>query len=204
MANIAIFGGTFDPPHLGHLNIANAALATNAVDKILFIPAKLPPHKNAENIATDIFHRVKMTALLVDENPHFQLSDLDAHTTNYTIDLVKKMYASLPQDNFRLLIGADMALTFGTWKEADELLKIAPPLIATRVGYQFPDDFGINTPINLSANSRHILRAGIFTHHPCATASSTIRRNLAKNGDFSGLTTPIADYIKQEKLYGAD
>jgi nicotinate-nucleotide adenylyltransferase len=145
MRRIAFFGGSFDPPHRGHLAIATAAANTFALDQVLFAPAGHQPFK-AKFPATDFLHRYSMTALATQEDPRFIPSLLDApHTDaageghpNYTVETLGHLRALLttgpePTQLFTLL-GADSWMDVGQWFQAPRLLALSDWIVAARPG----------------------------------------------------------------------
>lgn len=146
MRRIAFFGGSFDPPHRGHLAIAKAAADLFALDQVLFAPAANQPFKG-KFPATDFLHRYTMTALATQADPRFIPSLLDAphrdatDTTrpNYTVETVSRLRASLvaepePSELFTLL-GADSWLDIGRWFQASRLLALCDWIVAARPGF---------------------------------------------------------------------
>ena len=120
---ICLFGGTFDPPHIGHLLIAQTIYEAENFDKILFIPAYVPPHKNG---ITPMKHRIEMVKIAISDNPNFEFSDVDIvrKGTSYTIDSIidiKRNY-KLTNDEIYYLIGSDSLIDFKNWKDSKEIL----------------------------------------------------------------------------------
>lgn len=150
MRRIAFFGGSFDPPHRGHLAIATAAANLFALDQVLFAPAGHQPFK-AEFPATDFLHRYTMTALATQADPRFVPSSLDAPhrdateatRPNYTVETLSRLRASLsaesePTQLFTLL-GADSWLDIGHWFQAPRLLALSDWIVAPRPGFSLQD-----------------------------------------------------------------
>ncbi len=200
-----ILGGTFDPPHLGHLNLALSALQSALVKRIIFIPTFSPPHKPGKGI-TAYTHRLKMTELLIESYPEFCVSAIEQKLqgTSYTINTLNELKKKSPQNKFRLIIGADMALSFGTWKDAESIIQAAPPLIAARPGYKFPDSFGISEPSQLSAVSRQKLRQGIFSAPEFNISSTELRQAISNNNQTiieKYLDASVYNYINIHNIY---
>ncbi len=204
--NIGILGGTFDPPHNGHLNLARAALASGKVGRVIFIPSNIPPHKSRADISS-IEHRLRMTELLAGNIDCAIVSDIELRLSgvSYTRNTIEELEKIYPNDHLRLVIGADMALIFDTWKFAPELLQLAPPLIAARPGYKFPEGFGKSLPAGLTVAERKILADGIFPINETDLSSTQLRELLS--GDFSYqqllafVPKNIAEYIIDTKIY---
>ncbi len=146
MRRIAFFGGSFDPPHRGHLAIASAAADRFALDQVLFAPAGYQPFKSKVP-ATDFLHRYAMTALATQADPRFIPSLLDAphrgatdaERPNYTVETLSRLRASLaaeaePTELFTLL-GADSWVEIGQWFQASRLLALTDWIVAARPGF---------------------------------------------------------------------
>ena len=138
---IAFFGGSFDPPHLGHIAVARAAQQALALNKVLFAPVGLQPLKPSGSSA-GFQHRVAMTQLAIAGHPGFELSLIDApktHTSssapNFTVDTLTRLRHSLPRETqLFLLLGADSFHTFHQWHRAAEIPFLANLIIASRPG----------------------------------------------------------------------
>jgi len=138
---IALFGGTFDPVHLGHLAVAGAALEKFDLDLVYFVPADIPPHKQKRRL-TDFQHRFAMLALGTADEPRFVPSLLDAPTgqANYSIDTVRRFKGTLKRsDKLYFLIGMDAFLDIATWRQPEELLAECDFIVASRPGYSLAD-----------------------------------------------------------------
>lgn len=202
---IAVFGGTFDPPHLGHLHLAQAALTAGRVDAVLLIPAGMPPHKRGREISP-FADRLTMARLLAEAFPRITVDDLEgtwgAGKPNYTVETLRELQRRRPADSWRLLMGADMAITFDTWREPEAILRLAPPLVAARPGFVFPEGFGTVLPSKLSPEGREILAAGVFPVEPYDCASSAIRAELSAGRKPAGLSPEVFRFIREKGLYG--
>lgn len=138
---IALFGGTFDPVHLGHLAVARAAAEKFGLGRIYFAPADIPPHKQKKKLV-DFQHRFAMLALATAEDPRFVPSLLDAHTgqPNYTIDTVRRLKSMLKKsDKLYFLIGMDAFKDISTWRQPEELLAEVEFIVVSRPGYSLAD-----------------------------------------------------------------
>ena len=131
MSKIGIFGGTFDPIHNGHLITAQSVKEIRNLEKIIFIPAYISPHKqNAE--ASSAQHRLNMLKIALDDIPFFEYSDFEIkqHTISYTIDTLRELKKSY--DEIDLIIGYDNIFQFHTWKDPDEIFKLANVVVLKR------------------------------------------------------------------------
>ncbi|HTU50641.1 MAG TPA: nicotinate (nicotinamide) nucleotide adenylyltransferase [Acidobacteriaceae bacterium] len=171
MRRIAFFGGSFDPPHRGHLAIATAAADLFTLDQVLFAPAGLQPFKG-KYPATDFLHRYTMTALAVQADPRFIPSLLDAPhpdaadatRPNYTVETLDHLRASLaagsePTQLFTLL-GADSWLDIGHWHQASRLLAFSDWIVAARPGFSLARAEAVLPPeIKVERGSKDITNA---------------------------------------------
>ena len=156
---LALFGGTFDPVHRGHLAIARAATEKFGLDQVYFVPADLPPHKLHRDL-TEFHHRYAMLALATAENPRFVPSLLDSKTgqPNYSIQTVRRLKQTLRKsDSLYFLIGIDAFLEISTWYHPVELLAECDFIVANRPGYSLAD-IGAALPEALRP-APHVLQA---------------------------------------------
>jgi len=143
MRSIGIFGGTFNPVHFGHLAIAEEIRTKFNLDKIIFVPTHLPPHKQPEDLA-EAGMRTIMLFLATVSNPGFEVStyEVDRGGKSYTIDTVRhfrEMFTEKIQLHF--IIGADMLREISTWKNIEELLKLCKFIAVPRPGYDIQKIF---------------------------------------------------------------
>ena len=189
---VCLFGGTFDPPHIGHLLVAQTIIEAENFDKIVFIPTFKTPQKN--NI-TDIKDRLAMLRMGVTSNPKFEISDLEIQRggTSYTIDTVRDYKSDQDYDSRELyyLIGSDSLQTFHTWKEPREVLDECQVIVALRPGFR-PSDI-----------SNWILRKVRFASIPrFEISSSTIRSRWQENKTIRYMVTqPVWEYINDHGIY---
>ena len=125
MANIAIFGGTFNPFHIGHYEMLSSLCNLEHIDKVLVMPDKIPPHKDFDNVVDDI-HRQNMCALVCDDFSKAELCliEFEREGKSYTVDTIKLLKEKHPQDNFFVVIGGDMLSTLDTWYNWKELITL--------------------------------------------------------------------------------
>jgi len=124
---LGIYGGTFDPPHLGHLILAETAADTLRLDQVLFVPAGTPPHKVAATLRSAAEHRLAMVRLAIEGNPRFALSrvDLDRPGPHYSVDMLHLLRDEHPGAALFFLIGADSLADLPTWSRPRELIGLA-------------------------------------------------------------------------------
>jgi len=189
---ICIFGGTFDPPHIGHLLIAQTVCEAESFDKILFTPAYLPPHK--KNV-TPAQNRVNMLQLAISENPNFDISynEVNRKGISYSIDTIKsiKKNLNLDKDNCFFLIGSDTLLNFHKWKHPKAILDRCQVIVAIRPGFR---------PSDLEPWIMHRVH---FANIPRFEISSkNIRKRWVENKTIRYMVTlPVWEYINENKLY---
>jgi nicotinate-nucleotide adenylyltransferase len=138
---LALFGGTFDPVHRGHLAVARAAAEKFDLRLIYFVPADLPPHKG-DRVLTDFRHRLAMLALATADEERFvpSLLEADSGQPNYSIQTVRKLKSSLKKsDKLHFVIGIDAFREIRTWKEPVKLLGECDFIVASRPGYSLAD-----------------------------------------------------------------
>ncbi len=133
---IGVFGGTFSPPHIGHLIVAEEMREKLKLDKVLFIPAFSPPHKR-RFVAYE--HRREMVKIAIADNPHFSLSEIERERggPSFTVDTLKELKRIYPKDKLFLIIGADQFSELTTWKNPEEIFQQAKVCVMERPGVKF-------------------------------------------------------------------
>jgi nicotinate-nucleotide adenylyltransferase len=218
---IAIFGGTFDPIHLGHLAVARAAQRRFHLDCIFFVPAGCPPHKTGIALSPFV-HRFAMTSLACADHPRFVPSLAEAGPDGqrrrvcYSVDTVrwfKKQYSD-PGNHLYFLLGADSFLQFDTWKDYEVLLGLCDFVVASRPGFS-SDTLRSVIPPNLFAaqpkNGTHRQRGAIALRHTTVYALDTVeshvsatlvRERLDSGQSVRGLVpSSVEEYIIKQALY---
>jgi nicotinate-nucleotide adenylyltransferase len=138
---IALYGGTFDPIHLGHLEVAREVSKLFEIEKVLFVPAQLAPHKTGRSVTAPI-HRYAMLALATMDDPGCVIStfELDAPNRRYTVDTVSHFKQSLgPDVDLYFIMGADSWSEITSWRDWKRLLAITNHIVVTRPGYEISD-----------------------------------------------------------------
>jgi nicotinate-nucleotide adenylyltransferase len=136
---IGVLGGTFNPPHNAHVTVADDVARKLGLNRILFIPARLPPHKDSTDIVSPDL-RLKMVRLAVQGYRNFEVSsiELDRAGTSYTVDTLRTLHAQYgPGTALYLIIGADNLPELPTWKDPEQIVKLATIVVMTRPGFQF-------------------------------------------------------------------
>jgi nicotinate-nucleotide adenylyltransferase len=133
--NIGVFGGTFDPPHIGHLIAAQDATAALSLNRVIFVPAADPPHKRGVQVSAASV-RSEMLRAAIAGDPRFEISscELDRAGPSYTVDTLRELRKLHPGAALQLLIGVDQVQEFGSWREPDEIIKLAAVVMLARAG----------------------------------------------------------------------
>jgi nicotinate-nucleotide adenylyltransferase len=139
--NLGLFGGTFDPPHCGHLVAAQEAAEQLGLTKVWFLPAGQPPHKRGQLISP-LAERLRMVELAIADNPCFELSRADCELAepSFTVELLGRLRAELgPATPLFFLVGMDSLLELQTWREPERVLELCTLVAVTRPGRPAPD-----------------------------------------------------------------
>ena len=196
---VGILGGTFDPIHVGHLMTAEAVRDEYHLDKVIFIPAAVPPHKQNQDV-TEAMHRYVMTVLATCSNPNFEVSDIEMNRPgpSYTIDTIRELLERFGEDTeFYFITGADAIQEIHTWDRIEELLAMCHFIGASRQGC-LPDVNQIKASFGeLGKRKIHRLET------PELEISSTDIRNRIKKGYSIKYIVPTAveQYIYKQGLY---
>lgn len=198
---IGLFGGTFDPIHFGHLNLAFELMEQKELDQVWFIPAQINPFK-LEIPPTSIDFRFAMVQLAIQNIPQFQLKDLekDRPPPSYTIDTLRAFVAeeaySQTPNQFYLLLGEDSVPGFFHWHLPEEIVRLVPLLIGSRSGiWQYEQD-------NYSLSIREAIQKGLTPTRLMDISGTDIRKRLAQKL-YCGHLVPAAvlDYIQENQVY---
>lgn len=214
LRRVAIYGGTFDPVHNGHLEVARRVLKLFELDEVIFVPACVPPHKRNANI-TSAFHRFAMLALATEEDHQLRVStvELDAPELPYAVETVDRMKDVSARTFF--LIGADSWSEISTWHEWQKLLAMCDLIVVTRPGYEINSIATSSTELvdlrNVEANqiAQVVKRDGqprvFITNVAMIDVSATRIRAAVQTNDGAGLQTmvppAVARYIGKYNLY---
>ena len=181
---IGILGGSFDPIHHGHLILARAAKEELGLNRVLLMPANKSPHKTDTKPAT-AEDRLEMVRLAIEGEEGFEVSDAELRrpAPSYTVETLRELKKSHPQDEFVLLIGADNVATFDTWREPEEIRHLAQIAVLDRAGHAVAGEWPIvRRLIDIS--------------------STDIRARAADGRSIRYLTPdPVCDYIATHSLY---
>jgi nicotinate-nucleotide adenylyltransferase len=198
--SLAVFGGTFDPIHLGHLAVAEAVLSFFAPQRVLFMPCREPSHKTNTEI-TSPEHRFQMVSLAVCEHPSFDVSrmELNREGVSYTIDTAQLLVNTCPKGaKIYFIIGADSLDQLLTWKDIDALLTLCCFIAVPRSGYSKKQS--AETVRNI--NAKYGERVFLLDMEKVDISSTEVRRRFALGGNVRKLLPrPVEDYAYAHSLY---
>lgn len=186
MKRIGILGGTFDPPHIGHLLIAEEVRLALDLEQVWFIPSHLPPHKEeAQTAAQD---RIEMVRRAIENNPAFQIHAIEVNRLgkSYTFDTMRTLKKEHPDVKFYFIIGGDMVEYLPHWQNIDQLIELVTFVGVKRFGYQLQTSYPI-VEVNI----------------PGIEISSTMIRKRLAGGESVKYLIPdnVYTYIKEKRLY---
>ena len=198
MAKIGIFGGTFNPVHTGHMQMAEYVMKSVAVDKIIFVPNGNPPHKT-DKLVADAKHRYNMLQLAIGTNENYEVSDYEISKPGpcYTVDTMRHFRKENPNDTFYFIIGADSLDYIDRWMDAQSLIAENEFVVINR---NFKENY------NIDKNIEYILTLGgklKKVDMPAVDVSSSQIRAMIQNGEDIGSLTgqKVKEYILTNKLY---
>jgi nicotinate-nucleotide adenylyltransferase len=212
----AIYGGTFDPVHQGHVAVARSVLRLFELEQVLFVPACVPPHKTAISSAV---HRFAMLALATAEDGPLRIStvELDEPARPYAVDTVERMQLEIgAKRRLFFMIGADSWSEITTWHDWQRLLKMVDLIVVTRPGYELSEKApsGVARVVDLRGESSVEISAALdrdssptvfLTDAVMMNISATAIRAAAREGDSRRLREmvpdPVANYIEKYELY---
>lgn len=213
---IGVYGGTFDPLHVGHFRIAEALLDAFGFDQLLFVPAYVPPHKRGIEISTP-YHRYAMIALATEHLPRMLVSpiELEAPTRPYTIETLGRLKESHPGADLFFIMGGDSFAEIDIWREYERLLREYRIVVAVRPGQGRESDLKAHLPpelqervMDLRGQKRpqetHLREPHIFlTDYVFEDVSATqVRKAVAGGKSINHLVpTEVARYIAKYRLY---
>lgn len=201
-SRIGLLGGTFDPPHLGHLILAQDLSREAKLDRVLFIPAWHPPHKLGKTL-TDADHRRAMVELAIRGNEAFDIDnwELNQAGPSYTVDTVAHFQDIFPHDQLFWLIGSDSLGELPTWRDFEKLAQTVDILTAHRGGVHI-DAVLAHLSDQMSPAAFGRLRTNIIRTPSIEISSSDIRNRLSRREDIRYLVPEaVRQYILQEGLY---
>ncbi|MCM8780914.1 MAG: nicotinate-nucleotide adenylyltransferase [Candidatus Omnitrophica bacterium] len=185
---VGILGGTFNPIHIGHLILAEEVREKLDLDRIIFVPAYLPPHKDSSCVIS-ADHRYAMVRLAIRNNKNFSVSDIEIKRDglSYTIDTIRELKKIYAKDELYFIIGSDLLNYLGEWKDLDDIMGMVKFVVATRPGYP------------LDKIPSHISKISI---RAVDISAYQIRQAIRENKSFRYLVPEaVFNYINKKKLY---
>ncbi len=194
---VGILGGTFNPPHLGHLVCAQEAYSQLRLDLVMLIPARTPPHKPVDD-EPGVEHRLELCRLAVQGDERFAVSDLETMRPgpSYTVDTLQELHAQRPDSEFFLIVGGDVAAGMPTWREPERVLSLATLAVAKRRGTT-------RAAVEGALDALAGMERAEFFRMPRIGVSSTIVRARVRSGQPIKYIAPdlVAGYIDAHRLY---
>jgi nicotinate-nucleotide adenylyltransferase len=197
-SRLGIFGGSFDPVHLGHLILAEQCRVLEELDRVLFIPAARPPHKSDQEL-TPFHHRVEMLTLAISGNPGFEVDELekDRPGPSYTVDTLEAIHRREPAAELWLILGADSVVDLPKWYEPRRIVELAGLLVVGRPGMTMPD------AVELQRELGRAVRMRAVESPPIGIASRDVRQHLAAGRSVRyQIPRAVEAYLEDKKLYG--
>lgn len=188
---VGIFGGTFDPIHIGHLLAVESVYTTLKLDEVWFLPTFIPPHKQTRKV-TDSFHRLEMLKRAIAPYSEFKVCtyEIDQATISYTYNTIVSLKEVYPECDFHFIIGADMVQFLPNWYRFEDLFSIINFAAVMRPNYDI--DFTMDYCKQIK-----------FVEMPqCDISSSDIRRRIHEGKSIRFMVTKeVEEYIKEHRLY---
>ena len=199
MERIGIYGGTFNPPHLGHIQAAKAAVQALDLTRLLLIPDNIAPHKELPPGSPAPEQRLEMLRLATQDAPELEVSDLELRRegVSYTFETVLALSEQYPEAQLFLLMGTDMFVSFDTWKNTDIILSHAALGVLCR-GDKGEQEAIAQKAAQLTAGGA---RVELVNNPVLAISSTQLRRLIAFDCAEPFLPKPVAEYIRQHGLY---
>ena len=184
-----LLGGTFDPPHYGHIALAEAAMKELGLDRIMFIPAHMPPHKNSAQVSSKS-NRLAMLRLALEDHPAFEISDIEFERAgpSYTIDTIRRLKKRCPGEEFVFLLGTDNVAEMEGWYQPERIFDEVMVAAVNRPGF--------------APEGRFVSMIRYFDMPPLDISSTMIRQKIKARRSVAGLLPPkVEKYIIENDLY---
>jgi nicotinate-nucleotide adenylyltransferase len=198
---VGVFGGTFDPIHLGHLILAEQCREQARLDQVLFVPAALPPHKQQQPL-TPFSHRVEMLALAVSGHPPFRIEEMekDRPGPSYTVDTLAELRRQRPGDELFFMIGSDSLHDMPLWHEPKRILEMVTLLVVARADW--PTFSAREFEASLQFSHDFPLRYQVVEAPLITLSSRDIRRRISEKRSVRYMIPRAVEaYIDDKKLY---
>ena len=194
---LGILGGTFNPPHLGHLVCAQEAHIQLELDRVLLIPARLPPHKAVDD-EPGAEHRLELCRCAAEDDDRFAVSalEIEREGASYTVDTLEQLHAQEPESELFLIVGGDIAAGLRLWREPERVLSLATLAVARRRGTS-------RTAVLAALAAFPAAARAVFLQMPWIGVSSTMVRRRVAAGEAIRYMVPdrVAAYIDAHDLY---
>lgn len=204
MERIGIYGGSFNPPHMGHIQAAKCAADTLNLDKLLMIPARVAPHKQLAEGSPEPAQRLEMTRIAIESvgDPRLQVSDLELNRdgVSYTWQTIREVRKMYPEAELFLLMGTDMFLSFQSWKKPEQITREA----ALGVFYRGDKEERERIEEQKQKLEDHGAKVVLVDNPVIAISSTQLRRMLVFQCAEPFLPAGVGDYIRNAGLYGTD
>jgi nicotinate-nucleotide adenylyltransferase len=199
---VILFGGSFDPVHVGHTTVAEHVAGRLGAARTIFVPARRSPHKSEPPVASPQ-HRVNMLSLAVARYPSFSVSrcELERLEPSYTYDTVADFRRRLPEAELFWLVGADTVASLPQWHRVADLMNLCEICVMSRGGLELP---ALDSLIpSLPAEAVRRLKCNVVEAPAVPVSSTEVRRRLKAGLDVSKMLDPaVLEYIIRHKLYG--
>jgi len=201
MGKIGVYGGSFNPIHLGHLRAAEEVARQFQLDRVLLIPTNIAPHKDKDGYEVTAQQRLDMVQLAVSDHPQLEACDLELKREgkSYTVDTLTQLKAMFPEDELYLMMGTDMFLSLHNWYRPDEICRLASIICAGRDGTE------ARKLQEQAENLRSSLNAEVFLadNRVLQMSSTMVRRMVFFDCAQAYLPGKVYDYIRRNRLYHA-
>ena len=194
---IGILGGTFNPPHLGHLVCAQEAYRELDLDQVMLIPARVPPHKPVDD-EPGAEHRLELCRLVVRDDDRFAVSaiELERDGPSFTVDTLKQLRSREPNNELVLIVGGDIAVSLPAWREPERVLELSTLAVAKRRG---TSRAAVDEALAGLAGGE---RARFFRMPRIGISSTMVRRRVRAGQPIRYFVPdPVADHIRRHRLY---
>ena len=200
MASVGILGGTFNPPHIGHLVCAQEARSQLGLDRVVLMPVHTPPHKEAlDDPGPEVRLALCQAAIAGDEELEISALEIERGGPSYTVDTLRALHGSREGDDLTFIVGGDMASSLPSWREPEAVLELARVAVAEREEHRRHE-----IAERLGALRGADERIVFFTMPRLDISSSDIRRRIAEGRPIRWLVpAEVCDEIERRGLYGA-
>ena len=198
---IGVFGGSFDPPHRGHIEVARRALRRHSLDKVVFVPANQPPHKSERRL-TECGQRISMLRLALASERNFEVDDVECRRggLSFTIDTLHYFRNKYPSSELFFIVGSDSLEELPSWRRVKEVVRLARFIVVLRAG--FDREVFKRLRVLLGEEVVTQMEADMVTEPPVDVSSTEVRRRLAEGESVSDLVDEsVFEYIVKNGLY---